>query len=326
MAILIVDEASNQARKIRNHIEASDKKCCEIDAHTFFKDGGHISASFDNGALEGKIRFPAGFTLDLENINALYIRGFHSHFFPAGVQDHRYEKWAIRNSQANMNNVIAYLTCAKMNCPQASLFAINKGEQYRRCANLGILTPTTLISNCGSEVTQFISEKKHIVHKAMASIDELDEFVIYTNTVSQADIADEHSMSAVLSYFQEYISKNFELRCYVIGEFVLACEIHSQKSEFAKVDWRRFDLSQTPHFSHTLPEHVKEKLKILTRSYGLFYSAIDLILNDSGEYVFLELNPDGIFDWIEELVDLPISKTIADWLVKADEAELGVSR
>jgi glutathione synthase/RimK-type ligase-like ATP-grasp enzyme len=325
MTILIIDEGSNQAAKIRRHIENSDRECLEINTHTFFKEGGHISASYDNGALQGEIRFPHGAVLELANIDALYTRGFHSSFLPEGVQDQRHEKWAIRNSQTNMNNIIAYLGCAKMNCPQASLFAINKGEQYRRCADLGILTPPTLISNCKSRLERLIGQKESIVHKAMASIDELDEFVIYTNAISQDDIVDERAISAVLSYFQEYITKDLEIRCYVVGDTILACEIHSQKSDVSKVDWRRFDIARTPHFSHVLPNELEIKLKNFVHSYGLFYGAIDLILNNEGQYFFLELNPDGIYDWIEELVDLPISMTIANWLITASEADFSVS-
>jgi putative transposase len=47
---------------------------------------------------------------------------------------------------------------------------------------------------------------------------------------------------------------------------------------------------------------------------GLAYGAVDLILEPSGNYVFLEVNSMGQWHWIEHLVGLPISEAIAEFL------------
>lgn len=317
MNILLVDEGSNQVSKIRDYIKRAGEEAFEIDTTTFIAAGGSISATYFDGKLAGEILFPNGQFLELNNVGALYTRGFNSRFIPAGVQDGEHEKWAIRNSQTNFNNVTSYLNCAKMNCSQASLAAINKGEQYKRCAELGIKTPKTLVSNCSTQVSDFISKKQDVVYKAMASTEGLDEHVIFTNLIKKADVDNAQSLRSVLSYFQEYVNKDIEIRAYVVGGDVLACEIHSQMSNTAKVDWRRFEISRTPHFSHSLPSDLERKLRDLVFSYGLAYGAIDLILDKSGQYIFLELNPDGIFDWVDELTTLPIAEKIADWLISA---------
>jgi glutathione synthase/RimK-type ligase-like ATP-grasp enzyme len=48
---------------------------------------------------------------------------------------------------------------------------------------------------------------------------------------------------------------------------------------------------------------------------GLVYGAIDLILTPEGEYVFVEVNPNGQYWWIERLTGLPITKRIVRLLV-----------
>jgi hypothetical protein len=44
------------------------------------------------------------------------------------------------------------------------------------------------------------------------------------------------------------------------------------------------------------------------------YSTIDLIVTPDGDHVFLELNPNGQYLWVEEMTGTPISEAIADLL------------
>src|SRR5439155_11640005 len=83
-----------------------------------------------------------------------------------------------------------------------------------------------------------------------------------------------------------------------------------------KYDWRRYDLEQTPHLPHQLPDDVAQRCVALTERLGVRYGAVDLILTPDGRYVFLEINPNGQYLWIEELTGLPISDAIRDLLMQ----------
>ncbi len=48
---------------------------------------------------------------------------------------------------------------------------------------------------------------------------------------------------------------------------------------------------------------------------GLVFGTIDLKLADSGERVFLEVNPQGQFLYIEIQTGLPISNALAELLI-----------
>ena len=54
------------------------------------------------------------------------------------------------------------------------------------------------------------------------------------------------------------------------------------------------------------------------QSLRLTFGAIDLIETPSGEYVFLEVNPNGQWLWIDDLLQLGISDAITDWLTCRD--------
>jgi biotin carboxylase len=50
------------------------------------------------------------------------------------------------------------------------------------------------------------------------------------------------------------------------------------------------------------------------RQLGLLFGTIDMKLTDEGEHVFLEVNPQGQFLYIEILTGMPIASAVADFL------------
>jgi len=49
---------------------------------------------------------------------------------------------------------------------------------------------------------------------------------------------------------------------------------------------------------------------------GQCFGAIDLVLHPERGYVFLEINPNGQWGWIEDFTGLPIAAAFADLLVR----------
>ena len=64
-------------------------------------------------------------------------------------------------------------------------------------------------------------------------------------------------------------------------------------------------------FSSSDPSFKKEDFM---KRCNLSFGAIDMILTPKDRYIFLEVNPNGQFGWIENLANLPISRTIAKTL------------
>ena len=58
-----------------------------------------------------------------------------------------------------------------------------------------------------------------------------------------------------------------------------------------------------------------EKLCVkLNRKLGLIVSSIDFIQGKNGELFFLEINPIGDWNWIEKHTNLPITKSMFDFV------------
>jgi glutathione synthase/RimK-type ligase-like ATP-grasp enzyme len=69
-----------------------------------------------------------------------------------------------------------------------------------------------------------------------------------------------------------------------------------------------------------LPENVHEACLRLLKEFGLNYGAIDLCLDENGEYIFFEINRAGQFLWMEKRIEgLELSKEIARLLIGESE-------
>ena len=110
--------------------------------------------------------------------------------------------------------------------------------------------------------------------------------------------------------FQQYLEKDFELRITIVGEQVFAVKIHSQKNKKTELDWRK-DQLHVEYELFKLPDHIKIKLLKLHQAFGLFYGAYDFIVDQGGDYHFLEVNPAGQWLWMEEIIQLNISEKLA---------------
>ena len=57
-----------------------------------------------------------------------------------------------------------------------------------------------------------------------------------------------------------------------------------------------------------------ERCAAFVSGLGLTFGAIDLVLDEQGALQFLEINPNGEWMWIEDLVGYPIADRIASFL------------
>ena len=65
---------------------------------------------------------------------------------------------------------------------------------------------------------------------------------------------------------------------------------------------------------HDLPADIGAALLEVVRGFGLRFCSADLVLTPDGRYVFLDLNPNGQWLWLEIEAGLPLSAAMADLL------------
>jgi hypothetical protein len=54
----------------------------------------------------------------------------------------------------------------------------------------------------------------------------------------------------------------------------------------------------------------------MMHSFDLNFASIDMIVTPEGQFVFLDLNPNGQWLWLEQEIGLPLVASMADLLTK----------
>jgi len=232
--------------------------------------------------------------------------------------------FAKDESKAFLENLWNVLDCLWVSPPRSIKIAQYKLLQLQIAKKIGFKVPKTIVTNKIEDFLRFWNEcNGEVIYKTLGKNQIPSQKkkgmyrLIYTNKIKDVDlnkIIEEIELAPCL--FQEYIPKKIELRVTIVDSEIFTCEIHSQKSEKTRIDWRKYDFENTPHIASKLPKDIEEKCIELIDFYNLKFGAIDLILTPQDEYVFLELNPNGQWLWIEQLTGLPISEALFRLLTK----------
>jgi glutathione synthase/RimK-type ligase-like ATP-grasp enzyme len=209
---------------------------------------------------------------------------------------------------------------------EASDGGMGKVGHLEIARRLGLAVPETLATNDPTQARAFAKAfPKGAIYKPFRTPvrkrpnEEGIEIptMLFTTKLDEAAIAQLDGVALAPCIFQELIPKKFDLRVAVMGKKAFACELHSQENEDSSIDFRRDpSMSNTPHVPHELPRDIAEKLVALNEEIGLVYGAHDLILTPDGRYVFLEVNQQGQFLWLEQQGGLPLLEQFSEMLIQ----------
>ena len=202
--------------------------------------------------------------------------------------------------------------------------ASSKMLQYRTALDCGFIIPETVYTNRKSAVTSLASFHTRLCLKSIDGANVWDEkngvdYVLYTQALESAELnrIPDDAFAQTVSFVQEYVPKDYELRITVVGESVFATKILSQNlpENKGKTDWRQGYEDGLKMMACELPENVRGKCLMLVRALGLNFGCLDLIVRPDGEYVLLECNPNGQWLWVELATGQKISSAIAEFLI-----------
>lgn len=270
------------------------------------------------GAGLGRIDGPQG-PLDLSEVTAVWYR---RNSIGAGIPadlDPQLRRPSIEESRRMIFGMLAALEVFTVDPIEVVRRAEHKPLQLRLARRVGLDVPRTLSTNDPEAVRAFSrSVPGGIITKMMASFAvhrDGVESVVFTNPVSDADLADLEGLDLCPMTFQERIDKALELRVTVVGRQVFAASIDSQASPRARHDWRRDGAALVTGWRrYELPSEVAARTLTLMDRLGLNYGACDFIVTPDGRHVFLEVNPSGEFMWLVPHAGLPIDAALADVL------------
>lgn len=204
--------------------------------------------------------------------------------------------------------------------------ANGKLSQIELARQVGMLVPRTLATNDPDMAREFLTScTAGAIYKPfqaptrnLGKEGEPKQWgTVFTSKITQAALDNLDGVAHAPCIFQELVAKKLELRVSVIGHKVFATEIHSQVHEASSVDFRRhYALGSTPYGIHELPQAVVDQCLALNRRLGIAFGAYDFILTPDGRYVFLEVNQQGQFLWLEEMTGQPLLENICEMLIQ----------
>ena len=174
-------------------------------------------------------------------------------------------------------------------------------------ASLGVPTPETLLTNDPEAVLDFGRRHPRSIFKPVQG-------GAHARHLTAAHL-DEHNLAnlahAPVTLQEEVPGTN--VRVFVAGERVLACEVRTGELDFRDDPSPRI-------IPHALDPEAEATCLRIARALDLLWTGIDLRLTPEGRYVFLEANPSPMFLGFERQTGLPLTESLAALLVGPDES------
>ena len=194
-----------------------------------------------------------------------------------------------------------------------SHFAANrKPYQLYVARQVGLSVPHYAISNDPRQVKRLIDAygEENVIFKPLTPPSHI---MAETRVLRPEHLAVAEAVRYAPIIFQRRVRRKAEYRVTLIGRTMFVHRLVINSAVVRELpDWR---LDPTIESSDaTIPTDVEEKLRELMRRLDLEYGAIDLIEDESGDFYFLEVNPQGQFLFNEVDTAAPMSLEFAGLL------------
>jgi glutathione synthase/RimK-type ligase-like ATP-grasp enzyme len=193
----------------------------------------------------------------------------------------------------------------------SNVYSIRKAEnkiyQLILAKSLGFKIPLSLISNSFDETARFVLQRDNCIVKPIRTgwIKGEDDKIVFTTRLDSFP-ENREQIESCPQFFQAEIKKNVDLRVTIVGNKAFCAAIHSQDDPQTVTDWRKSE-ALLRHSEHRLPQYIEQLCIRLVCDLKLNFGAIDLVLDQEGNYYFLEINPNGQWAWIEKQLRFDIS-------------------
>jgi ATP-grasp ribosomal peptide maturase len=267
-----------------------------------------VAASLMDGTWTGTVRNPIR-EVELRTVTGVLFRRPRPPEVPAGMSDET-RKWATAEAMYGFGGLLSSLD-VWLNHPHRIGFAEYKPVQLALAAQCGLTVPRTIITNDPHRAKAFCEQVGEVIYKPLASTYIGESEMIYATRVPREDWGDPR-IAHTAHLFQEWIEHDYAVRVAAVDGRFFATAIHAT-SEAAHVDWRS-DYAALTYEPTEVPGDVGDKARELMARLGLRFGAFDFLVRHDGTYVYLEVNPNGQWAWVDGAP--AIASAIADALTQ----------
>lgn len=301
--------------RVAQHLQQSGEKVFRLNSDFFsYRSRFHFSLNGSDGSLV--VHTPDG-TFDTREVKAVWYRKLWKTETPEGLDPAFIPVY--HQEYTTMRDVLFH---ALRNVPwinpigQDHLIASDKYWQLSEAAACGLVIPESLFSNDAAEVNAFFHTtcKGQMIAKLHGTLSRSmsgNAAFFPTTLITEKDLSHLDELTYCPMIFQRAIPKAYELRVIYINGHFFSGRIDAQASVKGSTDWRIANDVQLSWEHYELPKEIAQPLTELMLRLRLSFGAIDIIREENGQYVFLEVNPQGEWGMLERDLHYPISENIA---------------
>lgn len=302
MTVLILGHAADlHASHLYRSLERLGILCHYWDVATF---PTQAKITWSPLTQEGVLWLADGRHLILNQIRSVFWRNFAGVKVPK-IPLESVQKVAYQDTIALVRSLVQMSSIHWVNPVQTYQLHREKPRQLSKIHQLGVSIPDTLVTNDPIAVQEFVERHAKTTFKP-----------IYGGATTQL-IAEEHlnperlqlSLKIAPVTLQEYIA-GANIRSYVIGDLVYAAEICSAALDFHEDE----DAKLIPI---VFPESMCRQAIRIAQALSAEWMTIDWRLTPTGEYLFLEANPNPSFLAFEQQTGFPITQALIELLLGA---------
>lgn len=193
---------------------------------------------------------------------------------------------------------------------------VSRLQVLESARSLGFRTPRTLVTNDPQTARSFRDRVgpcvvKRVGHSFPTS-PQGDIYPIFTRSLEESDLTAPQLASCPV-LIQAEVQKRCEYRVFVMGDEVLSVRLDVGDAP----DWRELGAFAVPRELVRLDKDLEDRLRRLVRAWGLVYAALDLLEDFQGTIYFLELNPNGTYEFCDSLARPRLTERLARLLAAA---------
>jgi hypothetical protein len=274
----------------------------------------------ENGGLawsrtgSARLRSDEGNWFEVGELDAIWWRRAYQQQLPrAGIDRDDILRFAtIEWRSALLGALLSDFGGAWINDPYAGRHAEHKIVQLGAARSAGLRIPLTYVGQDPASLRAFCREhglERMIIKKLQGTA----EIPVLTVPITRADLEDDAAIRLCPAIYQAEVPGTRHLRIHVFGARVIAVLLESEALDWRpdlNVPMRRFDLD---------PCHC-ERLIAINRTLGLEMSIMDAKLDEDGDLIWLETNPQGAFLFIEALADVALTDALCELLIERASA------
>lgn len=292
---------------LRTVLRDEGVRCSILLADSVACAGGISWADDEPGA--GTIADDEGNAVDVADLDVLWWRRLNGEpRIPVTLGDESMRPLITNDcSAAFLGLLLTSFTGSWVSPPEATRTAQNKLVQLRAARAAGLRVPRTLVSQDPAAVRAFCAELAEGPGAIVKPVVGAQNVPVMTGRI-EPGVLDDAAIRLSPAIYQECLPGTRHLRVCCFGD-----QVHTALLETETLDWRYpLDAAVSPY---DLDPVTGERVQAVLRGLGLRMGIVDMKLAPDGEPVWLEVNPQGQFLFLEGMCgELPLSRHFSAFL------------